>query len=191
MGRKRRHWHPNMYYHVVMRGNNRQNIFRNSDDLRELFRIFHYAYDKYPFSIVAYCIMTNHYHLLIQSPEVPLGKIMSIINRRYSEYYKKRYNTSGFLYDSRYFAELLISPRSILAVSRYIHRNPIETKVPIVSHMELYENSSYAFYKFTKSTTHPFLHLHILPTLLPTSFNQTNEDYCKFCEAELPDEQNS
>ena len=188
MGRKRRIWHPNMYYHVVMRGNNRNHIFQSRDDLRELFRIFHYAYDKHSFSIVAYCIMTNHYHLLMKSPEVPLGKIMSIVNRRYTEYYKKMYNTSGFLYESRYFAELLLTPKNILAVSRYIHRNPIETKVPIVTHMELYENSSYAFYKFSKPTTLPFLQLDILPSLLPTSINQTNENYCTYCEAEISDE---
>jgi len=92
-----------MFYHVVMRGNNRQNIYETREDHMHLMRAFEYTYTKYPFTILAYCIMTNHYHLLISS-EVELSKIMAYINRRYSDYYSKRYNHVGRLYEKRYYS---------------------------------------------------------------------------------------
>lgn len=114
--------------------------------MAEFFRVMHYSYMKQPFTLLAYCVMTNHYHLLIRSPEAPLGKVMGHINRRYSDYYKKKYQYSGYLYGSRYFAKCAENPIGILAVSRYIHRNPIETALPMVNRMEDYPYSSYAFY---------------------------------------------
>lgn len=179
MARKKRQWNPNLYDHVVMRGNNRQNIFNNAEDMKEFFRVLHYAYDKHPFIIIAYCIMTNHYHLLIRSPEVPLGKVMAHINRRYTAYYKKKYNYSGYLYQSRYFAKMVTSPKGLLAVSRYIHRNPIETKKPLVDRMEHYPHSSYALYYNDSPTAYPFLNTKLLPGLLK---GNRSIDYCGYCE---------
>lgn len=74
MPRHRRQWQTQLFYHVVMRGNNRQNIFNDTLDYREFFRALAYVYDKHPFTIIGYCIMNNHYHLLIRSPKVPLRK---------------------------------------------------------------------------------------------------------------------
>lgn len=165
MARNRRHWNPKMFDHVVMRGNNRQDIFKNEEDIRAFFHVLHYAYSKHPFTLIAYCIMTNHYHLLIQSPEVPLGKVMFYINRRYSDYYRKRYGYTGFLYNSRYFAEMVPSPKGLLAVSRYIHRNPIETQIPMVTHLEAYPHSSYPLYYHGRPSPYPFLNLDLLPKL--------------------------
>lgn len=180
MARKRRQWNPKMYDHVVMRGNNRQDIFRNPEDIVEFFRVLHYTYDKHRFIIIAYCIMTNHYHLLIRSPEVPLGKVMAHINRRYTEYYKKKYNYSGYLYDSRYFAKMVTSPKGLLAVSRYIHRNPIETKKTLVDRMEHYPHSSYSLYYNHLPASHPFLNVDLLPEILK---EYKSISYCKYCES--------
>ena len=187
MARPRREWDAKMFDHIVMRGNNRQNIFRNDADIAEFFRILHYVYEKYPFIIVAFCIMTNHYHLLIRSPEVPPGKIMAILNRRYTDYYKKKYRYSGFLYDSRYFAKMMTSTNDLLVVSRYIHRNPIETKVPMVDRLERYKYSSYPYYYTSTESPYPFLNLDLLPSLLPPSYEKTAQGYCAYCEAEEVD----
>lgn len=170
-----------MFDHVVMRGNNRQDIFKNKSDITEFIRVLHYAYMKYPFMIIAYCIMTNHYHLLIRSPEAPLGKVMALINRRYTEYYKRKYNYSGYLYDRRYFAEMVASPKSLLTVSRYIHRNPIETTVPMVERLEQYPYSSYPMYFNKTPPPFPFLDLDLLPTFLPPNYKQTESGYCEYC----------
>lgn len=183
MPRQRRVWVPHLFNHVVMRGNNRQNIFIHERDFQEFFRVLSYTNEKYPFTISAYCIMTNHYHLLIHSPEVPLSKIMSIINRRYSDYYKKRYQYAGHLYESRYFSDLVASPMSMLRVSRYIHRNPINTKTPMVHQMEDYLYSSYPIYKLIHSSPYPFIDINPVIKSLHYPSLKTMEDYFSFCES--------
>lgn len=184
MGRNPRIWTPEIFEHVVMRGNNKQTLFKSKADVNAFFRILEYTYSKHPFTIVAYCLMTNHYHLLIRSPEVPLGKIMAIINKRYSEYHKKRYSYFGFLYEGRYFAEKVRTQKGMLAVSRYIHRNPIETIVPMVDKMEMYSYSSYSFYVSSSSSQYEFFDFDLLLTILPASYNKTAEGYRRYCEKE-------
>ena len=95
MPRRKRNWHPNAYFHVVMRGNNRQNIFQTKEDVMQLMRSFEFAAEKDHFTMLAFCIMTNHYHLLIRSEYVDLAKVMARINRKYSDYYAKRYSHVG------------------------------------------------------------------------------------------------
>ncbi|MER2089612.1 MAG: transposase, partial [Sporosarcina sp.] len=157
MARINRKWDPNCFDHVVMRGNNRQNIFSNKMDIAVLFRTLQYTNTKHPFSLIAYCIMNNHFHLLIRSPEVPLGKVMGLINKQYSNYYKKKYNYTGFLYESRYFARMVPEPGALLSVSAYIHQNPVATKKPIVERMENYPHSSFRLYHRKTDTPYPFL----------------------------------
>ena len=94
----------------------------------------------------------------------------------------KKYNYSGYLYGSRYFAQKTESPTSILTISRYIHKNPIETTTPMVNRMEEYPYSSYAFYYRGSPSPYPFLELELLPSLLPSHYGLTAEGYCKYCE---------
>jgi len=182
--RKKRLWSPHHYNHVVMRGNNRQTIFYNVADYDAFFRVLQYAHQKHTFSIVAYCIMSNHYHLLIRSPEVPLGKLMAVINWRYSNYFKKKYQYCGHLYESRYFADLVPSQLDMLSVSRYIHRNPISTAPPIVENMEDYPYSSYYHYKHNTPAAYPFLNTSILKNCLLQTSQFHSPSYCQYCEVQ-------
>ena len=88
----------------------------------------------------------NHYHLLIKSPDVPLDKIMARINRRYSDYYSKKYLHVGRIYEKRYYSKEADGPFAVLAVSSYIHRNPIDTRKPMVEHLIDYPYSSFPMY---------------------------------------------
>lgn len=182
MPRKQRIWYPNRFYHIVMRGNNRQTIFSNQEDVREFFRVLQYVYDKIPFSMVAYCLMNNHYHLLLRSPKEPLSTLMMHVNRRYSDYFKKKYGYTGYLYEKRYYAEAAVTPEALLLISRYIHRNPLETKVPIVERMEHYPYSSYATYYYERTPTYPFLDMTTLLDMLPIGVEKTFVAYCRYCE---------
>lgn len=168
-----------------MRGNNRQNIFNDTKDFIEFFRTLSYTYEKYPFTIASYCVMTNHYHLLLLSPKVHISKIMHLINRRYSYYYKKKYDYSGHLYENRYFSELIHTPKAMLTVSRYIHRNPINTKTPMVEKMENYPYSSYSLFKYNQPSPFPFVDTNSLLDCLQYPTLQTREDYLNFCETEV------
>lgn len=182
MTRRRRYWNPYGYFHVTMRGNNRQAIFKTEEDKSNLMRAFEYAYDRYPFSIVAYCIMSNHYHLLIQS-EVELSSIMARINRRYSDYYAKRYDHVGHIYEKRYFSKFANGPRAILDISSYIHRNPIETTAPLVKRLEDYPHSSFLFYANENKKPPRFLNTDLVRTFLPKPFETTNHAYRLYCLA--------
>lgn len=185
MPRQKRFWHPQLFFHVIMRGNNRQNIFNNYIDMNELFRIFGYVYDRYNITIVSYCIMTNHYHLLIRSSDVPLSKIMMLVNKRYTQYYKTKYRFTGQLYEKRYYAKPVEDAQGLLEVSRYIHRNPIETKIPMVDKIEHYPYSSYRYYKANAQPPYPYVDLNYLPTLFKLQEQQTNSYFCEFTEMEV------
>ncbi|PIC63514.1 transposase [Sporosarcina sp. P13] len=183
MARRKRNWRPYAYYHVVMRGNNRQNIFATEEDMYHLMRCIAHAYEKYRFTLIAFCIMTNHYHLLIRS-EDDLSKIMREINRRYSDYYSKRYNHVGRIYQRRYFSKEVDTPQSLLAVSRYIHRNPIETKIPMVKRLADYPFSSFPLYDDT-TTSLPYIDIHSILRYLPPPFEKTSESYIRYCLMEV------
>lgn len=181
MVRPIRTWHPEGRYHVTIRGNNRQDIFRTTADVNEYFRILHYVYYKYSFELYAYCIMNNHTHFLLRSPEVHLGNLMALINKRYSDYFRHKYDYTGQIYENRYFSKEISHPISLLNVGAYIHRNPIETKIPIVRTMEQFSFSSYRYYYYNRKSPYIFLNLDFLPALLPTGREKNKTEYARFC----------
>ncbi|MFJ8064245.1 transposase [Psychrobacillus sp. NPDC096426] len=191
MSSMRRVWRPETFYHVTVRGNNRQNIFLNETDFALFFRGLLYTYEKYPFTVIAYCMMNNHYHLLIRSQEVPLSSVMVIINKRYSEYFKRKYNYFGQLYETHFFAKMVVDPISLLNVSSYIHQNPLRTSNTLVEKMEFYPHSSYQFY-FNQSKTPPsFIDTQLLPSIIEQYSEIVAENYCSYCENFQPEEEKS
>ncbi|QHJ70562.1 transposase [Planococcus halotolerans] len=178
---RRREFNPNSYYHVILRGNNRQPIFRTKEDMHELKRAFLHVHADYPFTILAWCFMTNHYHILIKPLQDPLHKIMSLVNRRYSMSYAKRYSPIGRIYQKRYFATEVDSRLGLLTVSSYIHRNPIQTKKPMVERLEQYPYSSFPLYWDDTLAAPSFLDRELLRELLPDPFEKNNTAYCMYC----------
>ncbi len=126
--------------------------------------------------------MENHYHLLIHSSEVSLSKIMMLVNKRYTDYYKKKYRFCGQLYEKSYYADEVLSTDSLLEVSRYIQRNPIETKVPIVKQREHYPYSSYHLYKFNRISIYRFIDTTQLAAFFKVLIHQTNQYLCLFTD---------
>lgn len=179
MARSRRLWSPEHYDHVVIRGNNRQNIFGKAEDVFYWFQILDDIYLEHSFTIASYCVMTNHVHLLIRSPEEHLSTIMMKLNKRYSIYFKRKYGYSGHLYEKRYFAKMAKGTRALLDISAYIHRNPIRTNPPIVSSMEDYPYSSY--YLIKEGIKPAFEFINYTP-LIDAVLGQTVEEYCCYCE---------
>ena len=125
--------------------------------------------------------MTNHYHILVKPVKDPLHKIMSLVNRRYSQSYSKRHRHIGRIYQKHYFAKEVDSRLGLLTVSSYTHRNPIETKQPMVERLEQYPYSSFPLYWDDTLPIPSFLDRELLRGLLPEPFDQTNAAYVMYC----------
>lgn len=180
MTRPRHLIHPDRYYHCVVRGNNKQNIFTSTTDMVALLDAFQYAYEKSEFRVLAFCFMTNHYHIVIQTPHKDLSFVMATINRKYSDYYRKRYKYVGRIYQKPFWSKEIDSNYGLLEVSAYIHRNPIQTSVPIVNDLAMYPFSSYPYYQKKHEMKLEFLDLSILPSHMRVPYKKSTDDYCKF-----------
>jgi putative transposase len=130
MARKPRVEFEGAFYHVIVRGNQRQKIFRDDRDrLYYLERLEHYR-RRYRFTIYAYVLMSNHVHLLLETGKTPLSKILQGIQFTYTQYYNRRYRTVGHLFQGRYKAILCDRDAYLLELVRYIHLNPARMKNP-------------------------------------------------------------
>lgn len=144
MARSLRIEFPGAYYHVTSRGNERKNIFKDSRDRKQFLSYLRSAYLRYKAVIHAYCLMSNHYHILIGTPKGNLSKIMHHINGAYTTYFNIRHQRTGHLFQGRYKAILVDADAYAGELSRYIHLNPV--KAGLVDIPEKYEWSSYAYY---------------------------------------------
>jgi len=106
---------------------------------------------------------------------------MARINRRYSDYYAKKYHHVGRIYQKRYYSKEAVGPHAILVVSSYIHRNPIDTKVPMVEKLIDYPYSSYPLYGASEPDQNKWMDLDLLPTLLPIGMDKTRIAYSMYC----------
>ncbi|WP_064435284.1 transposase [Pseudoalteromonas neustonica] len=144
MSRPLRIEYENAFYHVMNRGRGRENTFLNDDDFKYFLYCIEQASLRFNIEVHSYCLMTNHYHLLIKTPDANLGRAMKHINGLYTQYFNRTHNTDGALFRGRYKAVLVDADNYLLHVSRYIHRNPIETSTPLVDDLAKYQWSSYS-----------------------------------------------
>ncbi|WP_164667814.1 transposase [Virgibacillus doumboii] len=158
MGRKRRMWIPDYYYHVVCRGNRRDALFKDDGDFKTFLFILQTVNKKTPFELSSYCLMTNHYHLQMRSREQPISKVMSLLNKRYADYYNTKNGLTGHVFEKRYFDKIINTELSMLEVSRYIHLNPFAAGM--VTRPEDYRWSSYRYYLHTSRA--PMLNMEVV-----------------------------
>src|SRR6266540_1795128 len=136
---------PGGLYHVMVRGNERKDIFRDdADRLRYLDRLAHYR-EKFGFRLLAYCLMDNHAHLVIEAGLNPLSKVMAGLQSSYTQYFNRRHDRAGHLFQGRYKAFLVEEDRYALALIRYIHENPV--KAHVVERPDQYVWSSDRYYR--------------------------------------------
>jgi len=129
VARKPRIHYEGALYHVMVRGNNRSYIFRNEDNKKTYKKIIAKYKKRYRFKLYAYCIMDNHAHLLIEVADIPLSKIMQGIQQVFTQYYNRRNNTTGHVFEQRYKCLLCDKDAYLLSLIRYIHQNPIRSKL--------------------------------------------------------------
>ena len=131
-------------YHVMLRGINKQRIFEDIEDCEKFLDILAECKQISGFSIYAYCLMSNHVHLLIkEGPEKP-EHIFKRIGVRYVYWYNRKYNRNGHLFQDRFKSEPVNDDSYLMTVIRYIHQNPI--KAGLCDDILQYPYSSYMSY---------------------------------------------
>lgn len=174
---------PDSYYHVYARGVNKQKIFLEASDYKHFLNLFaRYLSEKqlisttgepYPHytgkvELLAYCLMSNHFHFLIYQLEVPyLEKLMRSLMTSYSRYFNLKYRRTGPLFESRYKAVRLDDDSYLQHITRYIHLNP-----------RLWQNYRYSSLSYYRAGQEPIW----LNTKRVLELFTSREDYLKFTD---------
>lgn len=159
MTRKKRIQYEGAWYHIMNRGAGRKYILADTSNKQTFLQLIGDIYKKYGIEIHAYCLMDNHYHLLVRTPELNLSKAMKHLQALYTRIYNKIINSDGPIFRGRYKAVLIESTTSVLHVCRYIHLNPVEAN--FTSGLN-YKWSSFKNYVNINNLQHDWLHLDFL-----------------------------
>lgn len=144
MARQLRIEYEGALYHVIARGNEQKKIYSTDKDREKFLDYVQRAHERFGVKIHAYCLMSNHYHLLIETPQANLSRGMQCINSGYTTYYNLKQKRAGHLFQGRYRAILVEKDVYLQELSRYIHLNPVRKK--IVENPEEYQWGSYQYY---------------------------------------------
>jgi len=129
MPRKPRQYSKIDIYHVVIKGINSQLLSEETKDYLKYIEILEYYKENCGFDLFAYCLMSNHVHLLIRTNIVSLESIFKRINTSYANWFNMKYSRSGPLQDGRYYSEPIDSLDYLLCTLRYIHKNPLKSNL--------------------------------------------------------------
>ncbi len=141
MSRPLRLEYTDALYHVTSRGDRREDIYDDETDRQIFLTIFAESIERFNWLCYAYCLMDNHYHLLVQTPDANLSKGMRQLNGVYTQAYNRRHGKTGHLFQGRYKAILVDADTYLLELSRYIVLNPV--KVGMVKQVGEWPWSSY------------------------------------------------
>jgi REP element-mobilizing transposase RayT len=148
MARQWRIEYPDALYHVLSRGNGRQDIFLSDQDRHTFVELLQEVYERYSVDICAYVLMRNHYHLLLRTPEANLSRAMQWFGTTFTRRFHMHNRTSGHLFQGRFKCILVENDAYLLQLSCYIHRNPL--RAGIIDRLADYPWSSYPYYAYKK-----------------------------------------
>ncbi len=144
MGRPIRIEYPGALYHITSRGNEKKKIFIEDADRIKFLKILEDYHERYGIVTHCYILMDNHYHLILETPQGRLLKVMHGINSSYTGYFNRKYGRSGHLFQGRYKGILVEKDSYLLSLSRYVHLNSV--RAGLVERPEDYRWSSYRGY---------------------------------------------
>ena len=130
-------------YHVMLRGIDKRDIFIKESDYQKFIEYIKKAKKKIEFTMYAYCLMSNHIHILLKTEE-DVGDIIRRITVGYAQYHNIQNSRTGHLFQNRFKSEVVLKDDYFLTVIRYIHQNPV--KAGIVEQIKEYKWSSYNEY---------------------------------------------
>jgi putative transposase len=116
---------PGAIYHITSRGDRRESIYRGDADRTDFLLILEQAADRFDAQLLAYCLMGNHYHLVLHTRSANLSRFMRHLNGVYTQSFNKRHGLVGHLLQGRFKAILVDRDAYLLALCRYVERNPV------------------------------------------------------------------
>lgn len=145
MGRQARRLSESGFYHIVFRGVNRQHLFEDDSDYAYLLKEIKQLKIEMLFEIHAYCLMSNHVHVLLKENQVgDISVIMKRLLTKYAMHFNRKYERCGALISSRYKSVPVEADQYFIPLLCYIHQNPV--RAGVVDKLEEYRYSSYTEY---------------------------------------------
>jgi len=180
MPRQARQFGESGYLHVIVRGIGRQAIFEERDDYLFYLAILRRFSVETGVSIIAYCMMENHVHLLLRDDRRNVSLMMKKMGVSYCLYFNKKYERCGHLFQDRFMSEVIDNETYLLSVFRYILNNPQKAGLCAAP---AYEWSSYALYSVQQSIVDLTLIRELLGDRYAAFISAPNDDKCLECEA--------
>jgi len=173
--------YPDAWYHVMNRARKGQEAFATVEDCNSFIDIIKDAAEIFNMKITAYCLMTNHYHILVQTPDANLSRCMRHINGIYTQRYNARNGCDGTLFRGRYKSIVVDADSYLLELVRYIHRNPL--RAGIVAKLDDYEWSSHKGY-VSKAKKWEWLHKNYILGIFSKNKRSQLISYKRFISSE-------
>lgn len=177
MARPLRIQYPDAWYHILNRGRRGDPIFQTYGDYLQFIDLLQDTSGMWNLRVSAYCLMPNHYHLLVQTPNANISRCMRHIGGVYTQYFNRRYRCDGQLFRGRYKSILIEVDQYLLHLVRYIHKNPL--KAGLVDRLEKYPWSSHQGY-LSKAKKWNWLFKDFLLSMLSTQPNERLRNYRHF-----------
>lgn len=128
MARPLRIQYPGAFYHIMCRGNKGSSVFIDDDDRHRFLFLLAESLEIYEVTLYVYVLMHNHFHLILQTQRPNLGEFMRRFNICYTGWFNYHHGTYGHLYQGRYKSLLVDADSYLLALSRYVHLNPLRLR---------------------------------------------------------------
>ncbi len=129
MPRKPRLHFPGALYHVILRGNAKQDIFFDAEDRRRFLTFLCDGVERFGARVHGYCLMTNHIHLALQVGDVPLSRVMQNLSLRYTKWINWRHDRIGHLFHGRFKAVMVEADSYLTQLVAYLHLNPVRARI--------------------------------------------------------------
>ena len=164
------------YYHIINRGVEKREIFLEDEDYIQFLDLIEQMIDRFNITLHSYCLMTNHYHLLLQTHEINISLAIKFLNSNYSIYFNHKYKRVGHLWQGRFQSFYLYDDNHCFSVAKYIERNPISANM--VNQISQYKYQSFYQWK-SKGIYFKLLNNSIV-------FDMTIKEYEEFISSDIP-----
>jgi len=186
MARPLRIQFPDAWYHIMNRGRRGKLIFREYFDYIRFVELLQDTFEMWNLRVAAYCLMPNHYHLLVQTPDANISRCMRHIDGVYTQHFNRRYDCDGQLFRGRFKSILIEVDQYLLHLVRYIHHNSL--KAGLVDRIDKYPWSSHKGY-LSCSDDWTWLYKDFLLSMLSNKKNEQIKSYRYFISKEDGDEE--